>query len=435
MDDSSVRRLLVLSNGHGEDAIALRIIHALHQQLPSIEIVALPIVGNGDSYAHHHIPIAGPVKAMPSGGFVYMDGKQLARDVQGGLIQLTLAQIQTVRQWARAGGSILAVGDIVPLLFAWGSGAPYAFIGTAKSEYYLRDEQGVLPRASWFEQLESWSGSVYLPWERWLMQHSRCKAVFPRDTLTSKILQTWPIPVFDVGNPMMDDLTVENTAHASAIAHASQQAKLTLVLLPGSRVPEAHANWSLILQGVQSVIHHSGDRPSLFLGAIAPSLDRSPFDTLLHKHGWQPGWQPKATTGDANDSIPVTYFTQGIHTLMLVSCQFNACIHYAEGAIALAGTATEQVVGLGKPAFIIPGQGPQFTPAFAEAQSRLLGTSVIQVSEPRQIGQCVFELLSDSAQLHQIQQNGYRRMGKPGASDRIAQTLIQEFGWGRSPCI
>lgn len=33
-------------------------------------------------------------------------------------------------------------------------------------------------------------------------------------------------------------------------------------------------------------------------------------------------------------------------------------------------------VGQGKPVFTIPGRGPQFTAAFAEAQSRLLGESV-----------------------------------------------------------
>lgn len=33
-------------------------------------------------------------------------------------------------------------------------------------------------------------------------------------------------------------------------------------------------------------------------------------------------------------------------------------------------------VGQGKPVFTIPGEGPQFTAAFADAQSRLLGESV-----------------------------------------------------------
>lgn len=92
---------------------------------------------------------------MPSGGFIYMDGgRQLVRDVRGGLVQLTLSQIKAVRTWVnlqkKSGNksAILAVGDIVPLLFAWGSGVNYAFIGTARSEYYVRDEVGLLQRKS-----------------------------------------------------------------------------------------------------------------------------------------------------------------------------------------------------------------------------------------------------------------------------------------------
>ncbi|MEB3358171.1 MAG: hypothetical protein VKK04_15695, partial [Synechococcales bacterium] len=178
---SNPLKILCLSNGHGEDAIALRILQALQRQPNPPKLAALPLVGEGLAYQRAGVPLAGAVKTMPSGGFVYMDGRQLVRDVWGGLLQLTLGQIRTVRQWARSGYRILAVGDIVPLLFAWNSGADYAFVGTAKSEYLLRDENGWLPRPSWFEQMEGWSGSVYLPWERWLMGHPRCRAVFPRD--------------------------------------------------------------------------------------------------------------------------------------------------------------------------------------------------------------------------------------------------------------
>ncbi len=200
-------QLLCLSNGHGEDIIAVRILQELQRHPAAPELAALPLVGEGMAYTQLDIPIIGPVQRMPSGGFIYMESRQLVRDVQSGLLQLTLAQFKAVRRWAKKGGVILAVGDIVPLVFAWLSGAPYAFIGTAKSEYYLRDEAGWLPnRSRW----EGWSGSVYLPWERWLMSRTRCKAVFPRDKLTTTILQQWSIPAFDLGNPMMDGESCTN---------------------------------------------------------------------------------------------------------------------------------------------------------------------------------------------------------------------------------
>lgn len=43
---------------------------------------------------------------------------------------------------------ILAVGDVWPVFLAVQSGTPFIFIGTAKSEYYVRDEKGPLPRRS-----------------------------------------------------------------------------------------------------------------------------------------------------------------------------------------------------------------------------------------------------------------------------------------------
>jgi uncharacterized protein (TIGR03492 family) len=419
-------KLLCLSNGHGEDAIALRIVQQLQKNSNCPQLAALPIVGEGQAYTSHGIPLIGQVKAMPSGGFIYMDRRQFARDLQGGLAQLTWTQLQTVQAWAKEGGMILAVGDIVPLLFAWWSGAPYAFVGTAKSEYYLRNEQGVLPRDSWLGQLESAGGSVYLPWDRWLMSRPRCKAVFPRDTLTAKTLTRWSIPAFDVGNPMMDGL------EPAEINLRAQEGALTFVLLPGSRVPEAYENWGTILEAVSKLLEPSRlltqstseanqlllgstQQPLHFLGAIAPTVDPAPLCRLLERHGWMSVPQSALT------------FKQGNATLLVLSA-FNDCLHQADMAIAMAGTATEQFVGLGKPAFILSGKGPQFTPTFAEAQTRLLGDSVIWVKHPNQLPKEVQALLQDSQRLQHISENGRRRLGKPGASQRIAQLLLRQFG-------
>lgn len=415
-------KLLCLSNGHGEDLIALRILDQLQHQVPSLELAALPLVGEGRAYTQHDIAVIGPVKRLPSGGFIYMDGRQLARDVQGGLLQLTLKQLRTVKTWASQGGAILAVGDIVPLLFAWWSGAPYSFVGTAKSDYYLRDEEGPLPRPTWFERLEGWSGSVYLPWERWLMSRRRCRAVFPRDRLTATRLKRWPIPVFDLGNPMMDGL--DPTDNALALP---QEDVLTVVLLPGSRPPEAYNNWSLIGQAVAELVTHLPQR-LLFLGAIAPGLDLARLQTTLEADGWRP--DPDHPPEHASASERPMRLTQGRATLLLSQHAFSDCLQRADLAIAMAGTATEQFVGLGKPALILAGGGPQFTPAFAEAQTRLLGPSVILLKTPRQAVTVVRSLLDNPDYLQIIAENGRRRMGEPGAAYRIATTLVERLPLG-----
>ena len=93
----------------------------------------------------------------------------------------------------------------------------------------------------------------------------------------------------------------------------------------------------------------------------------------------------------------------------------------------MAGTATEQFIGLGKPAIIIPGKGPQFTPAFAEAQTRLLGASVTLVEQPNQVAGALQCLLNDPDRLQTIVENGRRRMGEPGAAQRIATCLLEKM--------
>jgi len=420
-------QLLCLSNGHGEDVIAVRICQELQHHPAAPELAALPLVGEGRAYSQLAIPILGPVQTMPSGGFIYMEGRQLLRDLRGGLLQLSWTQFKAVRRWSKKGGVILAVGDIVPLLFAWLSGAPYVFVGTAKSEYYLRDEAGWLPNGS---RWEGWSGSVYLPWERWLMGNRRCKAVFPRDKLTTQTLQQWSIAAFDMGNPMMDGIYPENPAPIFYEPDAElkeMQRSLVITLLPGSRAPEAYGNWELIVQAAAGLVDAFPERSLLFLGAIAGALSLDPLRQTLETQGWrqQP---PESTVSNLqlNDPTALT-FTKKNATLILTQDDYNLCLLKGDCCIAMAGTATEQFVGLGKPAIAIPGKGPQFTPAFAEAQTRLLGPSLVLVEQPDRVAGVVRQLLHDPDRLQLIAENGSRRMGQPGAAGRIANCLMEQL--------
>ena len=433
-------RLLCLSNGHGEDIIAVRILQELQQHSTSFNIAALPLVGEGLAYTQVGIPLIGSVKTMPSGGFVYMDGRQLMRDLKGGLLQLTLAQLGAIRSFSRnqaqpsyQASAILAVGDIVPLLFAWLSGANYAFVGTAKSEYYVRDENGNLQGRSPFTRLENWSGSVYHPWERWLMSHSRCQAVFPRDSFTTQTLQKLSIPAFDLGNPMMD---LEPVTPLD-ISDLQKRRSLTILLLPGSRPPEAYNNWQQIIAAVSGLMVTFSDRNLIFLAAIAPSLNLEPLCQTLVNAGFVgvgspeiPGVEPtihlNPPSQESKFQNPLTFKQKNAYVI-LTQQAYNECLHIAEVAIAMAGTATEQFVGLGKPAITFPGNGPQFTYTFAEAQSRHLGASVTLVEHPQQVADAMHSLLNDAERLKLIAENGLRRMGKPGAAKRIAQCLIERI--------
>jgi uncharacterized protein (TIGR03492 family) len=405
-------KLLALSNGHGEDEVAVRVLRQLRQLCPDWNLQAMPIVGEGNAYQQADILLYGPVQsAMPSGGFIYMDQKQVLGDLRSGLLSLTGQQLKACWQWAASGGRILAVGDIVPLLFAWWSRAPYAFIGTAKSEYYLREDDSALTQTSPRWPWSHWLDCVYLPWERSLLQHRRCKAVFPRDRLTALFLKQWPIPVFDMGNPMLDDLEPKGIIPRSLLP----ENQAIGLLLPGSRPPEAYANWQLILEGITPLALQA--EKLVFLGAIAPQLDLDSLEELAIASGWQLEDKPSEI------SVPHRWLKLQQAHLLVVPKVFSDGLHLADIAIAMAGTATEQCVGFGKPVVTLTGNGPQFTWAFAEAQTRLLGRSIHFVEQPSAVAARVREILQQPEGRAIYQNNGLLRMGEPGASRRIAAQI------------
>ncbi|MEO1622155.1 MAG: lipid-A-disaccharide synthase-related protein [Cyanobacteria bacterium J06632_3] len=437
--------LLCISNGHGEDVIARRILEPLRQQCPDISLSALPISGTGSPYRTVDIPIIGPTQALPSGGFLNRDAKQLARDVRGGLVALTRSQLSAIKSWKKAHTQsdktspsiILAVGDIVPLLYAYHSGLPYYFVGTAKSEYWLRDERGKLPPQKLWHRLEGWSGAVYLPWERWLMARPRCCSVFVRDELTARYLKKFGISAIHAGNPMMDGLTPAGKlselikllhseappitsppvsdrpdypkAQALFLTPKPPQQPLTLALIPGSRAPEAYENWQKMLAAIPGLIDAFPQRSLILLAAIAPGLDLEKIKSDVIAHGATPN--------------AGTYRWDNV-ALALVTDAFSDCLHEAEIAIATAGTATEQFVGLGKPAVTLPGDGPQFTKAFATVQAKMLGPSVQMVEHPQSVGSAIAQIMADPDRLQLICRNGKHRMGEPGAGERIAQKMV-----------
>jgi uncharacterized protein (TIGR03492 family) len=161
----------------------------------------------------------------------------------------------------------------------------------------------------------------------------------------------------------------------------------------------------------------------IFLSAIASSLEPSILVESLTSQGWQPTSESPI---EINDSQALTFQQKNAY-LVITQNAYNDCLHLADLAIAMAGTATEQFVGLGKPAITIPGKGPQFTLAFAEAQSRLLGCSVTLANQAAEVGAKVRSLLAHPDEFHVIAENGWKRMGKSGAAKRIAECIIERF--------
>jgi len=168
----SASPLLVICNGHGEDLIALRVLEEIHGQRPRLPLEVLPLVGTGrafDSAVNDGwLQRLGPSITLPSGGFSNQSLRGLIGDLRAGLPLLSWRQWRLSRRMARRGRVILAIGDLLPLLLARCSGAPYGFIGTPKSDYTWRSGPGQAV-SDRYHQLK---GSEWDPWE-WFLMRSR----------------------------------------------------------------------------------------------------------------------------------------------------------------------------------------------------------------------------------------------------------------------
>ena len=113
--------------------------------------------------------------------------------------------------------------------------------------------------------------------------------------------------------------------------------------------------------------------------------------------------------------------------MLLGSGCFERWAPWAEVGLATAGTATEQLVGLGIPALALPGPGPQFKASFARRQSRLLGGAVVPCRSGAQLAERLTLLLTDPLLRHQLGAIGQRRMGAAGGSESLAALVDQRL--------
>ncbi len=210
-----MKKILFISNGHGEDLVAAEIIKRLAGKA---EISVLPIVGQGQAFEGLKVKILGPRKKLPSGGFSLRNLLYLFKDISSGLISSTIKQIRILRKLRDSFDLTVAVGDIVPIIGARLVNSPFVFIGVNKTNYY------------------KWFGFHYTAWEKMLIKRSALK-VYVRDKLTETNLKTRGIKIPQaeyVGNPLMDcfSLPKQNIKEADT---------KIIGFLPGTR-SDAHLN-------------------------------------------------------------------------------------------------------------------------------------------------------------------------------------------------
>ncbi len=384
-------------------------IEAVHRRAPKLSINVLPLVGQGRAFDTaveqgwlHRI---GPSAALPSGGFSNQSLRGLLADLSAGLPLLSWQQWLLVRRLGRGDTTVIAVGDLLPLLMAWSSGSNFGFIGTPKSDYTWRSGPG----QAFSDRYHRLKGSEWDPWEWRLMQSARCRLVAMRDRLTARGLRRKGVKALAPGNPMMDGLEI------SPVPHALQRCRRVL-LLCGSRMPEAHRNF---LRLTRAVLALPAPVPVALLVAVGNQPDAARLNTTLADLGFRQSLPPSEALGAES------CWVRGAHLVLIGRGCFASWASWAEAGVATAGTATEQLVGLGIPALSLPGPGPQFKRSFAQRQSRLLGGAVRACPSEAVLADQLNQLLTDAASRTKLGAIGTRRMGPSGGSDRLAELILK----------
>jgi uncharacterized protein (TIGR03492 family) len=399
--------LLFISNGHGEDVIASEIIKRFLKKTRNKNIEVLPLVGNGDVFNNiksKNFRKIGYLKELPSGGFSNQSLRGFLLDLFAGFLIDNFKNFLIVKQKSKHNCKIIAVGDFLPLFYAWSSECEFSFIGTPKSDHTWSSRPG-WAFSDFYHKLK---GSEWDLWEMFLMKSPRCKNLIMRDKITANNLNKKNIDAKYLGNPMMDFVNAKNEKISNIVGFKR------IILLVGSRYPEALKNLDNFLDCLQD-FHLSKDLVILLPLSINANVTQ--IQSYLNKYGFKK--QNKLNFLINEDSV----WKRKEKYILIGKGKFNLWANMADVGLSNAGTATEQIAGLGIPSLSLPGSGPQFTKSFAKRQSRLLGGSVMVCNNKKILLQRLGLLLREK--VHRLDQAkiGKQRMGRSGASKKIVDSI------------
>jgi len=392
------KNIIFLSNGYGEDKIAVAIIEKLLKDMPDLKIKALPLVGEGNFYSEREIKVILSSKVLPSGGFALRGGFfPFLKDIKLGWLGIIKNQIKALKRERKSIDLVISVGDIWPLILSiLFIKKPLVFLPTAKSDYIQK----------------------HFFIERLLMKKF-CKLVITRDSQTASSLRNSGIKAVYVGNVMLDCLKITGENF-----HLKKDSYV-VGILPGSR-NEAYENIKTILKAVVIIkdkFIHKGIKVE-FLLSLAPSLNLKELENTLNEEG---SWTIIKSTLSEEEKGIIAHLVSQETVIKIIRGKFGDILKCSQVIIGLSGTGNEQAIGMGKPVVTFPGKGPQITKKFVDAQQKLLGEALLVVkNQKEEIAGEVLSLLTNPEKLSKAKKIGEERMGKPGAATRVAK-LLQEY--------
>jgi uncharacterized protein (TIGR03492 family) len=341
---------------------------------------------------------------LPSGGFSNQSLKGFLLDLFAGFLIDNFRNFLIVKQKSKNNCKIIAVGDSLPLLFAWSSECEFSFIGTPKSDHTWSSGPG-WALSDFYHKMK---GSEWDPWEMFLMKSPRCKDLIMRDKITANNLNRKNIHAKYLGNPMMDFVNPKNDKISTIVSFKR------IILLVGSRYPEALKNLDSFLDCLQDF---NLLKDLVILLPLSINANVSKIENYLVQYGFIK--QSKVQSLIDEDSL----WKKKDQYILIGKGKFNLWASMADVGLSNAGTATEQIAGLGIPSLSLPGSGPQFTKSFAKRQSRLLGGSVLVCKNKKILLKRLSLLLKNKGYRLKQAKIGKQRMGYSGASKKIVDSM------------
>lgn len=378
-----MNRVLFVSNGHGEIAIAARLAAEL-QSIAPIPCDHLALVG--DFVYASSMRDVGPRRAMPSGGVIAMGNlRNIARDLGAGLIAHTLAQLRFLRGIRGTYAAAVAVGDIFALIMALQAQARgTVFVGTAKSVY-------VAP---------------YGPLEERVIR--KAGAVFVRDLPTAHLLEQHGISA-RAANAIVDLYREREPATGATFDPL-------LAIFPGSR-ESAYTDAVFISRVVRSVLR--GEPGGGATISIAPGIDPQRMCAQFAADGWR-------IVQSGHEQQPFSLYDGNRELVRAWQGPLGAMLQGATLVLGQAGTANEAAAAMGIPVVAFARAGETRAPWYRMRQIGLLGDALLIASaNPEEAALQVMELLHDLPRRERMGAIGRERMGPPGGAAAIAATIAQ----------
>ena len=377
-----MQRLLVISNGIGEDSIGAEIVRRLPH---SFTVHAYPTLGEGKAY-RAACPVVGPRAHLPSEGSRVGQGT-IRKDIAGGLFGTIWPALKFLRESRTAYDSFLVIGDFIGVGACWLAGI--------RNVVYL-------------DVYHTGFGRPYSAIEKHIIKWTS-STVFCRSAGLAGQLAAMGVDARASGNVMMD------TIPAAEYDVGRRRLKLqSVLLLPGSREATV-ANFALQIEALAQLPDEM--KPDVFV-AVADGInpeDMAKAAGLIH-HGTAS--RERADAGRLSG--------RGLN-VNLARGALKPLLDGTDLVLSQAGTATIQALGSGRPVLTFS-RGSDRMKRFEE-ENLLFGEARQMVAaDAGQLSEAVGRLLADPAEMARLGTVGRERIGGPGVIREIIGVLEQIAG-------